>query len=210
MADDDGWLLQGSADVDDVRDYYDRWAAAYDDDLDGWEYRAPDVVAAKLLALTGADVAVLDAGCGTGRVGAALRSAGQRGPLHGIDVSPASLELADATGAYDSVAEADLQQPLRFDDDAFGGLVCVGVMTYVPDVERCWREFARVVAPGGAVVVTQRHDLWDERGCAEVIRRLASDGVWAPVEVTTPQPYLPGNTDFADAVGVHYVVAQTV
>ena len=207
-ADDEDWLLRGSADVADVQAYYDRWAGDYDGDLADWVYEAPDVAAAELLALVDSDSAVLDAGCGTGLVGRALRRAGFLGTLRGIDVSDSSLRVAADARGYDSLATADLQQPLGFDDDEFGGLVCVGVMTYVPDVERCWREFARVVRSGGAIVVTQRDDLWAERSCPEVIERLRADGVWAPVEVTAPQPYLPGNDDFGDRVGVRYVVAR--
>lgn len=33
---------------------------------------------------------------------------------------------------------------------------CVGVMTYLPDVDGTWRELARVVRPGGLVVLTQQ------------------------------------------------------
>jgi 2-polyprenyl-3-methyl-5-hydroxy-6-metoxy-1,4-benzoquinol methylase len=162
-----------------------------------------------MLLSHGADLSsVLDAGCGTGLVGRSLRQAGFSGSVTGIDVSVESLRIAADTATYDVTAAADLQQDLDFGDDEFDGLICVGVMTYVPDVERCWREFARVVRPDGVVVVTQREDLWEERRCAEVIERLAVAGVWAPIEVTGAQPYLPGNDDYADRIGVHYVVAR--
>ncbi|MDW3213699.1 MAG: class I SAM-dependent methyltransferase [Ilumatobacteraceae bacterium] len=209
--DDDGdWLLRGSADVDDVTRFYDDWAGRYDDDLVDWSYEAPDVAARMLLEHGPNPSRVLDAGCGTGLVGRALRRAGHEGELVGIDVSAASLELADRTGAYSATRAADLQQPLGFDDGSFAGLICVGVMTYVPGVEAAWREFARVVAPGGVVVVTQREDLWDERECRSVIDTLSDEGVWTPIEVTEAQPYLPGNDQYSDAIGVHYVVARAI
>ena len=207
-ADDGGWLLRGSADVDDVKRYYDEWAAAYDHDLGEWAYTAPDVAAAMLLEHGTDHALVLDAGCGTGLVGLALRRAGFTGELHGVDLSSQSLRLADATSAYDRTGVADLQRGLDHTDAVFDGLICVGVMTYVPDVERCWREFARVVRPGGVIVVTQREDLWDERRCAAVIDTLAADGVWTPIEVTDALPYLPANDDYSDRIGVHYVVAR--
>lgn len=207
-ANDHGWLLEGSGDPDDVAAYYDAWAGAYDRDLDDWAYSAPDVAARYVIAHAPAARSVLDAGCGTGRVGAALRSLGYGGELHGVDVSAASLPVAEATDAYDSLAVADLQRPSSAADGAFGVLVCVGVMTYLPDVETTWREFCRVVATGGLVVVTQRSDLWDDRGCTDTIDRLTSDGTWEPVEVTDPRPYLPGNDDYADRIGVHYVVCR--
>jgi predicted TPR repeat methyltransferase len=208
MANDDEWLLRGSGDVDDVTRYYDEWAQRYDRDLVDWAYTAPNVAAAVLLEHADDPASVLDAGCGTGFVGQALRGAGFGGDLTGVDVSSESLRLADRTGAYDRTAIADLQTELTFADDAFDALVCVGVMTYVPEVERCWTEFARVVRTGGVVVVTQREDLWEERDCGGVVTRLADTGTWTLIEVTDPRPYLPGNDDYADRIGVHYVVAR--
>ncbi len=205
---DDDWLLRGSADVDDVTRYYDGWAERYDEDLGDWAYRAPDV-AAGMLTEHGSDLRrVLDAGCGTGLVGRALRRAGYDGDLVGIDVSAASLEHAERTGAYGSTHVADLQRALTFDDSAFSGLICVGVMTYVPDVDAAWREFARVVERGGVVVVTQREDLWDDRACRSIIDVMAVEGLWTPIEVTDAQPYLPRNDHYADEIGVHYVAAR--
>jgi predicted TPR repeat methyltransferase len=206
--DDGGWLLRGSGDVDDVQQYYDGWAAGYDADLAAWSYQAPDVAGRLLLQYADAPQRVLDAGCGTGLVGSALRRAGYDRVLDGVDVSAASLRLAERRGVYDSVGPADLQTALSFDDDQFDGLVCVGVMTYVPDVHRCWLEFARVVRPGGVVVVTQREDLWDERDCQAVVDRLVALGTWTVIEVTEARPYLPGNDDYAERIGVHYVVAR--
>ncbi|HEY5663552.1 MAG TPA: class I SAM-dependent methyltransferase [Ilumatobacter sp.] len=203
---DDGWLLRGSADRAEVAAYYDAWAERYDADLDAWAYRAPAVVAERVLA--GRPATVLDAGCGTGGCGRALRRLGFSGTLTGVDVSEASIALAAASGAYSSLATADLQRPLDFAADTFDALTCVGVMTYLPDVDACWREFCRVVRPGGVVAFTQREDLWEPRACRVVIDRLAADGVWSPTWVSDPQPYLPGNEAYADRIGVHYVVAS--
>lgn len=207
VSDDGGWLLRGTADVADVTRYYDEWARRYDRDLAEWAYPAPDVAASLLLAHADGAERVLDAGCGTGLVGQSLRRAGYVNSLTGIDVSAESLRIADETAAYDATAVGDLQRQLDFGDDVFDALTCVGVMTYVPDVERCWREFARVVRTGGAVVVTQREDLWQERRCPEVIASLDADRVWTPVHVSGPEPYLPDNDDYANRIGVHYVVA---
>lgn len=204
-----GWLAGGSGDSSDVADFYDRWAATYEAEVTGWSYAAPSI-AARLLREHAPDaMSVLDAGCGVGLVGRAVRAGGHTGVLDGIDVSESSLELARATGAYDTVAQADLQQPLDIGDDSYDALVCVGVMTYVPGVEACWRELARVVRAPGPIVVTQRQDLWDVRECPAVIERLRNDGTWEPELVTEPEPYLPGNDDFGDAIGVHFVVARS-
>lgn len=202
------WLVAGGDDVGEIRSQYDDWAPTYDDEVDGWHYRAPEVAAGLLLEHGGDPGPVLDAGCGTGLVGQALRSSGCAATIHGADASAESLELAAVRGIYEDLTVVDLQQPLPWPDARFGSAVCVGVMTYVPDVEGCWREFARVVRPGGVVVATQRDDIWDDHATQEAIDRLADDGVWTPVVVTGPRPYLPGNADFGDEIGVRYVVMR--
>jgi predicted TPR repeat methyltransferase len=204
----DDWLVSGSADSAEVVRRYDGWAASYDAELAEWAYEAPDVVADFVVGQGITDGPVLDAGCGTGLVGRALRRAGYRGEIEGLDASSQSLAVARASGEYRSLEVADLRRPLDIGDDRFGGLTCVGVMTYLSDVEACWREFARVVRPGGVIAVTQRDDLWADRGCQDVIDRLAADDVWAVVEVTGPRPYLPRNAGFGDAIGVRYVVTR--
>ncbi|MEO6653981.1 MAG: class I SAM-dependent methyltransferase [Ilumatobacteraceae bacterium] len=204
---DDGWLAAGTADPGDVASYYDGWAANYDGDLDSWEYLSPRIVADLIGECCPDANEVLDAGCGTGLAGRALRASGHAGPLVGIDLSELSLEIAGRDGTYTAVSRGDLQQPLPFGDDVFDAVMCVGVMTYVPDVESCWREFARVVRSGGVVVVTQREDVWHERRTAAVVERFERDGTWTSVQVSGPEPYLPGHVDFADRIGVYYVVS---
>ena len=207
--DDDGWLIAGPTDPDEVRRFYDEWAGGYDADLADWSYRAPERVAALTCEFGDVTLPLLDAGCGTGLSGRALRNAGWTGDIHGIDLSEESLRVAHASGAYTDAAAASLHDPLVFDDDVFGAVACVGVLTYVPDVESCWREFCRVVRSGGVVAFTQREDMWNERDCDDVIDRLAAGGVWTPLVVTDAEPYLPTADDEISEVGVHYVVCRT-
>ena len=81
-------------------------------------------------------------------------------------------------------------------------------MTYLPEVEAVWRELARVARPQGIVVVTQREDLWGERGCQAVVDRLQAEGVWTPLDVTGPAPYLPEGYGGTPAVRCYYLTAQ--
>jgi len=201
------WLHQGTSDPREVAGRYDDWAQSYDDDLASWSYQAPAVVADTVVARAPAGESVLDVGCGTGLVGRALRARGFAGRLLGIDISAASLEVARECGAYDSLEQADLQEQLAFDDDSVDAVVCVGVMTYLPDVEAVWREFARVARPGGLVVVTQREDLWETRSCQAVVDLLHDEGVWSPLDVTGPAPYLPEGYGGTPAVGCYYLSA---
>jgi predicted TPR repeat methyltransferase len=201
------WLHQGTSDAREVADWYDGWAQGYDDDLASWSYQAPMVVAETVVSRHPEAGSALDIGCGTGLVGRALRARGFAGQILGLDISQASLEIAQQCGPYDSVERADLHQRLPFEDDSVDALVCVGVMTYLPEVEAVWREFARVARPGGLVVATQREDLWHTRRCHAVVDRLQNDGVWTPLEVTGPAPYLPEGYGGTPKVDCYYLAA---
>lgn len=207
-ANEEGWLTSAPTDPDDIRAFYDDWAGRYDADLADWDYRAPARIAELLVAAADPTAPVLDAGCGTGLSGHALRAAGFTGEITGIDLSPESLPIAEASGAYTRVMQASLNETLPFDDDAFGTLACIGVLTYVPDVDRCWREFCRLVRVGGVIAFTQREDTWIERDCRAVIDRLAADGLWTPLVITDPEPYLPGTGDELAEIGAHYVAMR--
>ena len=205
---DDGWLTSASTDPDEIRSFYDAWAERYDVDIAQWGYRGPARIAG--LLADAADLAgpVLDAGCGTGLSGQALRAVGFTGPMTGIDVSETSLPVAESSGAYTRLLRGDLNQPLSFDDDEFAAIVCVGVLTYVPDVEGCWREFCRVTRPGGVIAFTQREDTWIERRCQAVVDRMAAEGLWTPLVITDPEPYLPDTGGELAEIGAHYVALR--
>jgi predicted TPR repeat methyltransferase len=201
------WLHESSSDPEEVAGRYDAWARSYDDDLASWSYQAPAMVAETVLTRLSGAAAALDVGCGTGLVGRALRARGFAGEILGLDISQASLDLAQQRGGYDSLAQADLQQRLPVDDDRVDVVVCVGVMSYLPDVEQVWRELVRVTRPGGLVVVTQREDLWEERECQAVVDRLRSEGLWTPLDITGPAPYLPEGYGGTPEVDCYYLTA---
>ncbi|MEM9608161.1 MAG: class I SAM-dependent methyltransferase [Actinomycetota bacterium] len=194
-----------SRDSGDVARYYDDWADSYDRTLAEWRYELPDRVAEQLASWLDPRSAVLDAGCGTGLTGRALRAAGF-GTIDGIDVSPRSIEASAAHGAYRQLTEVDMQRtPFPLDADRYDGLVCVGVLTYLPDTMATLTEFARLVRPGGTVIVTQRTDLFDERRFPEHLAALAADGALGEVTIGEPEPYLPGNAEFGEELLVRRI-----
>jgi predicted TPR repeat methyltransferase len=202
------WLHQGTSDPREVAERYDGWAQSYDDELASWSYQAPTVVAETVVARHPEAGSVLDVGCGTGLVGRALRARGFAGQIVGLDISQASLDIAHHCGAYDSLERADLQQRLAVEDDSVDAVVWGGVMTYLPEVDAVWREFARVARPGGLVVATQREDLWHARECQAVVDRFQNEGVWTLLEVTGPAPYLPDGYGGTPEVNCYYLTAR--
>jgi predicted TPR repeat methyltransferase len=206
---DHDWLKQGSTSSAEVGEIYDGWAAEYEETLAQWDYRAPVQAAALLRAAVPDGAALLDVGCGTGLTGAALRATGFTGPLDGIDLSPASLKEAEKHGVYRRLTAMDLQSlPLPLTEDVYQAVICVGVLTYIPDGEGVLREFARLVAPGGQILITQREDLYRERGYAALFDALAD--VVGDVAITGPLPYLPDNPDFGTAIGVVYAMMTVI
>lgn len=190
---------------DDVARYYDDWVEDYDTQITRWGYVAPDAAAARLAALLPPSASVLDVGCGTGLTGLALRDRGFPA-VDGADVSDRSLAVAAATGAYRRTVHVDFQQlPTPLDTDGWDGLLCVGVLTYLPDTAAVLAEFARLVRPGGWMVITERTDLFETLDVGAVIDDLRRRGTLADARISGPEPYLPAHTQFGDAVEIRYL-----
>lgn len=188
--------------ADQIVDRYDNWAATYDEEIASWGYALPLQVAELLLARAPAGP-ILDAGCGTGLVGAALAATprGRSFDIIGADVSSESLRTAARRNVYRRLDRVDLTAPLPYADASFGGLTCAGVLTYVPQPEPTLREFVRVLAPGAVAVVTQRTDLWVERDCDTVFAQLSADLGLATI-IHPPRPYLPGLAEYGSKIEV--------
>ncbi len=195
---------------DDVADYYDSWAAEYDENLGDWRYQAPERVASLLRTRLSPDSEILDAGCGTGLSGRALYSAGFT-TIDGIDISIHSLAIARTSGAYRTLQSIDMQKlPFPIPADHYDGLVCVGVLTYLPESTSTLREFCRLVRPQGIMVVTQRSDLFIERSFSRKLEKLSDEGFVGHVQISDPQPYLPDNEEFSDQILVHYITCKVL
>ncbi len=95
-------LQQGTSDAREVAGRYDQWARGHDDDVTTRSYQAPAVVAATVVTRCPDAGSVLDVGCGNRPAGHALRERGFAGQILGLDVSQASLEIAQQRGAHDS------------------------------------------------------------------------------------------------------------
>lgn len=96
----------------------------------------------------------LDAACGTGRHTAHLHQLGHH--VTGVDASAEM--LAQARKRLPDVAfhEADLHR-LPLPDDAVDTVVCALALTHVPDLAAVLAEFARVLRPGGHLVLSDAH-----------------------------------------------------
>lgn len=193
-----------------IEGYYDNWARDYDQNLRDWNYQAPKVAAGLLKQEVAIESNILDAGCGTGLSGTALKDAGYQ-HIAFMDISQDSLDLAHKTGAYTALKQVNMQvSPLPYETDEFAGLQCVGVLTYAPDTDGILREFCRIVQSGGLVMFTQRDDLFAERHCTAVFQALEDKGLWSKVAVSDPQTYLPNTEDYGNRIHAIYCTFRVI
>lgn len=160
---------------------YDDWASTYDKDLtdDSHGYVGP-VEAAKAISqhCGEGDLLILDAGCGTGLSGVAVKNnVNNRVIIDGIDISTGMLEIARQKDVYRKLAPADLSQAIDISDNSYDVVVCVGTMTegHVGPVPAL-SEFVRVLKKGGLVVATIKETIWTTDGHEAEIQRLEKAG----------------------------------
>ncbi|CRK58185.1 Methyltransferase type 11 [Alloactinosynnema sp. L-07] len=99
---------------------------------------------------------LLDVACGRGAV--MLAAAETAGPLTGIDLSPAMIELASAELRAAGVDGFQLLvmdgERLAFPDASFDALTAAFVLFFLPHPDRAAAEFRRVLRPGGRLAVS--------------------------------------------------------
>ncbi|GMG82853.1 class I SAM-dependent methyltransferase [Paralimibaculum aggregatum] len=145
---------------------------SYDRLMGRWSRR----LAPEFLAFAGIEdgAAVLDIGCGTGAVSAALLDIGPGMRVTGLDGS-ADFLAAAAAGLDDSRAGFVLgdAQALPLADDSQDACVSLLVLNFVPDPVRAVCEMRRVTRTGGRVAAA----VWDYGGEMEMLRILWDEAV---------------------------------
>ena len=104
---------------------------------------------------------VLDIGCGDGLLAAELSSSGAR--VAGIDPDAAMLRAAaKRTGGQDIGFVQGRIEALPFPDASFDLVTAVTVLCFVKGEATAWSEMARVLRPGGRLVIGElgRWSLW--------------------------------------------------
>jgi SAM-dependent methyltransferase len=92
---------------------------------------------------------ILDAGCGSGRN---MVDLGRHGTVTGIELSSTSVELARERKVGEVVEGSLLQMP--FESGSFDFGASLDVIEHLQDDVAAFRELRRVIAPGGALLIT--------------------------------------------------------
>ncbi|MEU4403397.1 class I SAM-dependent methyltransferase [Streptosporangium sp. NPDC023963] len=109
----------------------------------------------------------LDAACGTGRIAAYLAGRGHR--VRGVDSSPDMLERARRRVPQAEFQLGDLSS-LPVPGESVDLVVCSLALTHVPALDPVLAEFARVLRPGGHLVITDIHPEGVARGVVPPVR----------------------------------------
>ncbi len=93
---------------------------------------------------------ILDLGCGDGRLAASYRKSSNR--VWGVEINPE--QRARAVGLLERVLEIDLEgEWSQLEDGVFDLVVISSVVEHIFDYRHLFSEIARVLKPGGALIV---------------------------------------------------------
>jgi SAM-dependent methyltransferase len=130
----------------------------------------------------------LEVACGPAAISRALAS--KVGRVTGVDLTPAMVEKAREEAAREGIGGAEFSvgdaTALEFADASFDGAVARLSFHHIPAPRRALEEMARVVRPGGLVIVSDL--LTDEDAAAQAwhqeIERLRDPSHWATLTPT--------------------------
>ncbi len=166
-----------------VLEYYKKWAKKnqYNRDMVIWDYIAP-LHAANLLNQYSTDkkIKILDAGCGSGLVGEELTKLGYTNII-GIDFSQNMLDLVDKK-IYQHLEIIDLNKNLKYQDNHFDAITCVGTFTYGHVKAKTLNEFIRITKPKGLICFTINEGIYTEYKFDEKIKELTNNNFWEILE----------------------------
>ncbi|MDN0198770.1 class I SAM-dependent methyltransferase [Streptomyces sp. S.PNR 29] len=164
---DDVSLAAAAVDVArvDTVEGYGVWAETYDGPNPAFDFDGPLV---REIAGALPPGVVLDAACGTGRIAASLAGYGHR--VLGVDSSPDMLAHARRRVPEGNFVLGDLRE-LPVDDDAVDLVVCSLALTHTPRLGPVVAEFARVLRPGGHLLIADLHPERLARGIVPPVRR---------------------------------------
>ena len=159
--------------------YYQDWTSnnKYNKDMVEWNYTAPKKTALilKQYALS-KNSKILDAGCGTGLVGIELKKYGYSN-IHGVDFSQNMLNLVPQ-GIYKKIEKIDLNKQLKFEDNIYDVVMCVGTFTYGHVRPKALDELIRITKNKGLICFTINEGIYEDYGFDNKIKELSSNKSW--------------------------------
>lgn len=160
----------------DIKKFYDDWAETYDAEISENGYATPgrsgDILRA---ADTPLDTPILDFGCGTGLSGLAFATRGYT-DLHGTDLSPDMLALAEAKQIYGKLWETDPEAPLPIVPGDYGVIAAVGVVSPGAAPPEMLQTLSDLLVPGGRLLFSFNDHALDDGTYMEAMETCRAGG----------------------------------
>jgi SAM-dependent methyltransferase len=150
---------------------YEQQSVTYDVDAGGGLFVTDEPIVAEYLSGREPGVA-LDAACGTGRFAEFLARRGHQ--VIGVDSSPDMLAHARRRVPDGEFHVGELDR-LPLPDDCVDVIVCALALVHVPELQPVLAEFARVLRPGGDLVISDLHHELVTRGSVITARGPAGE-----------------------------------
>ena len=159
--------------------YYQDWTDnnKYNKDMVDWNYTAPQETVSVLRKYAlDKNSKILDAGCGTGLVGVELKKYDYSN-IEGVDFSQSMLDLVPKD-IYKKIEKIDLNKPLKFKDNMYDVLMCVGTFTYGHVKPKALDELIRITKDRGLICFTINEGIYEEYGFDKKIKQLTDNKSW--------------------------------
>ncbi|WP_436926331.1 class I SAM-dependent methyltransferase [Halosimplex amylolyticum] len=152
--------------TEEVKEWWDLTAGWFQDEIDldvgvNWTGTTSDDDLTLLSDVAGKDA--LELGCGGGQCSVALAQRGAN--VTGLDLSEEQLSFARDLAAEHDVdvefVQGDVTNLEMFPDDSFDVAFNAYVFQWVGDLAACFRETHRVLRPGGRLVFSMPHPVYD-------------------------------------------------
>ena len=156
--------------------YYKNWTEnnKYNQDMVDMNYTAPkETVSILIKYVFQKDIKILDAGCGTGLVGIELKKHNYSN-IDGVDFSQNMLDLVPKD-IYKNLSKFDLNKPLKYKNNTYDVVICVGTFTYGHVKAHALDEFIRIIKKKGLICFTINEGIYEKYGFDKKIKELTDN-----------------------------------
>jgi len=133
-------------------------------------YRGGNLRIDLALRVLGRGTRLLDVGCGSGALGSVLLSSGRYEEVHGLELSEEAAARARERGLRALAFNLNAGR-FPYPDGSFDTVTCLAVIEHVFDPRRLLNEIARVLAPGGTLVLDTPNIRYAKHLWALLVRR---------------------------------------
>tara|TARA_Y100001960_G_C14443871_1_gene713899 strand:+ start:155 stop:781 length:627 start_codon:yes stop_codon:yes gene_type:complete len=167
-----------------VLNYYMNWTEnnQYNQDMIDWNYVGPEN-AVKIFTkyASNKSITILDAGCGTGLVAKELLKEGFSNFI-GLDFSQNMLDLVPKN-LYQELDLVDLNNPLKYTNNYYDAVICVGTFTYGHVKAYALDEFIRILKKNGLICFTVNEGIYNKNQFDKKIQDLVIKKKWEILEL---------------------------